>query len=251
MLERIEHGEICELRISRPPANALDQALVARLTEAIEKATESAGAIVISGQPGVFSAGLDVPSLLQLDHDGIADFWQAFFNLLGRIALSPVPIACAITGHSPAGGAVMAILTDYRVMAEGDYVIGLNEVAVGLVPPVNLQKSLARLVGPHEAGKLVIAGALIPSARALAIGMVDELAEDGPAAIERCVNWCRKHLALPRSAMLETRKIARQELVELWEGAGDFSPESLTDIWFTEQTQAALKGMVAKLKSPG
>lgn len=249
MIEKIEHGDVLELRMANPPVNAMNPSMVKILAASIVEAGQSHAAIVISGQPGVFSAGLDVPALLKLDYPGIKQFWADFFGLLKIVAISPVPIACAVTGHSPAGGAVVAILADYRVMVDGNFVIGLNEVAVGLVPTANLQQSLARLVGIHQAGKLVVAGALIPSSQAVTIGMVDELAENSDAAIAQSIDWCQKHLALPRKAMLTTRKIARQDLYDLWINVEDTISEELSEAWFTADTQGALKAMVAKLKS--
>ena len=76
MLETHTHpDQIIELRLNRPPVNALNPPLVAALTEALNKASaEGAQGIVLSGQPGLFSAGLDVPALLQLDRDGMAEF---------------------------------------------------------------------------------------------------------------------------------------------------------------------------------
>src|SRR5690606_5372216 len=137
MLEIVDHGGgVRELRLARPPVNALDPVLVADLRAAVERA-ESAGvrALVLSGGPRVFSGGLDVPALLALDRPAMEAFLADLLELLRALATSPVPVIAAVTGHSPAGGAVLAIQCDYRVMAEGDFRIGLNEVAVGLPLP--------------------------------------------------------------------------------------------------------------------
>ncbi len=248
MLQEIMHGDICEIRLEYPPVNAIGPALIKSLSAAVESAGEKAQAIVLSGQPGVFSAGIDVPGLLPLDRPGIVRFWTDFFGLLHTLICSPVPLAFAITGHSPAGGAVLALTGDYRVMTKGDYVIGLNEVAVGLVPPLNLQKALARIIGTRMATRLVVVGALIPPAEAFSIGLVDALADDHESTIGLAVEWCQQQLAVPRGAMLATRKIARQELIDLFENPADLGPEALTDLWFSEETQAALKSMIARAR---
>ena len=109
MLERIEHGDrIVELKLDRPPVNALNPELVGRLDQAIADETEGgASAVVISGREGLFSAGLDVPVLLGLDEQGMRQFWEQLFGLLERIARSPIPVVTALTGHSPAGGTVI------------------------------------------------------------------------------------------------------------------------------------------------
>ncbi|HSC12062.1 MAG TPA: enoyl-CoA hydratase-related protein, partial [Rhodanobacteraceae bacterium] len=87
MLDTIRHDAITELRLARPPVNALDPELVARLRAAIESApSNGARGIVLSGRPGMFSGGLDVPALLQLDRGTLMTFLRDFFGLCGLIA---------------------------------------------------------------------------------------------------------------------------------------------------------------------
>src|SRR5690625_8028160 len=93
MLHTITHkDDVVELRLARPPVNALNPGPVAALAEALREHTKSnSGAIVISGQPGTFSAGPDVPALLQLDREGMGSFRKAPFDLVERSARSPGP----------------------------------------------------------------------------------------------------------------------------------------------------------------
>jgi enoyl-CoA hydratase/carnithine racemase len=248
MLETIDHGAIRELKLARPPVNALNPELVEMLTEALKDAAESADAIVVSGREGMFSAGLDVPTLLELDRNGMSRFWQAFFRLLEAIASSPVPVAFAITGHSPAGGAVLALFGDYRVMSRGEFKIGLNEVRVGLVVPTVIQRALVRLTGAHKAERLMVAGELIGPEQAFGLGMIDALEDNPEAVVNAAIAWCEKHLALPRSAMLETRWAARSELVALFDDFSELGIEIFVTRWFSEETQNTLRALVAQLK---
>lgn len=249
MLQNIDHGDgIAELRLDRPPVNALNPALVAELDGAIEKATEDgARALVISGREGLFSAGLDVPELLMLDEQGMRAFWEALFGLLERIARSPVPIVTALTGHSPAGGTVIALFADYRVQAEGDFRLGLNEVQVGLVVPPVIHRALLRLIGPYPAERHLVAGEMIPAADALELGMVDELAPPADV-VERSVTWCRGLLKLPQHSMTATRKLCRAELGELFDNREALDIDAFVAAWFDERTQATLKQLVERLK---
>ena len=112
MLQINNHGNVREICLARPPVNALNPELVNLLIRSLREAADECGAVVLSGQDGLFSAGLDVVELVQLDRDGIRNFWRAFFELQETIACSPVPVAAAITGHSPAGGAVMCLMCD-------------------------------------------------------------------------------------------------------------------------------------------
>ncbi len=249
MLESILHDDVLELRLARPPVNAINPALTVALSEAIRGApAREARAIVISGRSGLFSAGLDVPELLSLDHHGMTVFWDQFYSLLGAIACSSIPVVAAITGHSPAGGAVMSIFCDYRVMANGNYKIGLNEVQVGLVVPEAIQFALKRLIGIHRAERLMVAGAMIDSHQALQLGFVDELAELDQVTAQ-AINWCKQNLALPHNAMSETRRIARADLHEWFLDKNRMPSGEFAERWFNAETQTTLHALVAKLKA--
>src|SRR5690606_37189955 len=185
------------LRLARAPVNALDPALCDALAGAIETAVAGgARGLLLSGGPKVFSAGLDVPHLLALDAPALRAAWESFFHAARALAGSPVPVVAAINGHAPAGGCVLALCCDYRVMAAGAYRIGLNETQVGLVAPEGIQSLMRRVVGAHRAERLLVAGEMVDARRALDIGLVDELAgiDEVPT---RALAWLRALLALP------------------------------------------------------
>lgn len=238
---------IRELRLARPPANAFNPELLRQLARHVSEAPGAgAEAIVISGSPGMFSGGLDVPELLRLDRGAMCELWRTFYGTLRLIASSEVPVVAALTGHSPAGGAVLAIFCDYRVMAEGPFKIGLNEVQVGLVAPPPLQYALKRLTGPRVGDHLLVTGSLLPAAEALRVGLVDEVVpvdQVVPAAIA-CAD---RMLAVPREAMRETRRIARADLVAQLDDLGEKAIDEATRLWFSDETQRAMRALVARL----
>lgn len=239
MLDVIDHAHARELRLNRPPVNALNPAIVAALDAAIRQgAADNQRFLVLSGRPGLYSGGLDVPSLLKLDEAGLADFFNSFFGLLNTLAGSPIPIVAAITGHSPAGGAVLSLFCDYRIMAEGEFKIGLNEVQVGLFVPAPIQAALRRLIGAHRAERMMVAGAMISSAQAQAIGMVDELAP-AEQVVERALAWCERHAALPPLAFARTRQMARADLVASTRETMDSGAMSAG--WWGTETQTVLR----------
>jgi Delta3-Delta2-enoyl-CoA isomerase len=249
MLEQFTHpDDIIELRLDRPPVNALNPELVRTVDEALASAMQNgARALVISGRPGLFSAGLDVPELLTLDADGMTAFWRSFFGLLGRVARSDIPVVAALTGHSPAGGTVIALFADYRVQARGDFRLGLNEVQVGLVVPPVIHQALVRLIGIYPAERHLVRGQMIPADEALKLGLVDELVEPD-AVVARAVDWCRTHLALPAEAMAGTRRLCRADLAGLFEKPDALDIDSFVQGWFADSTQATLKAMVERLR---
>lgn len=247
MLETIDHGEgIRELRLSRPPVNALDGPLIAALRDAVVLAGSECRGVVLSGQAGVFSAGLDVPALLTLDAPAIETVWRDFVDLMYRLAASPVPVTAAITGHSPAGGAVLAVFCDYRIMARGDFTIGLNEVAVGLPVPPPVIDALARLVGAGRGERMLAQAAMLAPEAALQVGLVDELA-DKQAVLAGALAHARRLAALPAVAQRATRRYARHDLLARFEGTADALPARMASVWFSEETQTAMRALADQL----
>jgi len=254
LIETQDIGDVRCLRLARPPVNALNPELCRALIAALEQAfADDVGGVVLAGSPKIFSAGLDVPYLLSLGQQRAAllEAWQAFFGAARLLAESRIPVVAAITGHAPAGGCVLALCCDYRVMARSadpqrPFAIGLNETQVGLVVPEGIQMLMRRVVGDYRAERLLVAGEMVPDARAAEIGLVDALAEVDDV-VPQAVAWLQALLKLPRHPMLQTRAIARRAVIE------SLSPdliqlEAFVDRWWEADTQAALQALVAKLR---
>lgn len=246
----IDHDRVRELRLSRPPVNALDPGLISALRVALKGAVDAGcAAVVLSGSPGFFSAGLDVPSLLRLDRAQLRAVWQDFFALLEDLARLPVPLGAALTGHSPAGGAVLSLFADRRVAAEGPYRLGLNEVQVGLPVPPMLLRALTFLCGEREATRLAVGGLLVDPTEALRCGLVDELCPLSEV-IPRTLAWAADLVKRPPTAMRLTRQLARQPLVDSFAAVDGTLIESILAQWFTAETQGVLAALVARLGKP-
>ena len=253
LVESLAHGDVVEIRMARPPVNALDPALCAALRDAIAAALDAgAQGLVLAGGgnvdgPKVFSGGLDVPYLLSLGSDraALTAAWQSFFDTAQRIAECPVPVAAAIGGHAPAGGCVLALCCDYRVMASGPFRIGLNETQVGLPVPEGIQRLMRRAVGVNRSERMLVGGEMVEAETALAYGLVDELVGLDEVA-QRARMWLEGLLALPRAPLLQTRAIARADVLEA------LRPEHIRldrfiDAWATPDCQSALRALVARL----
>ena len=247
LIERIEHGAVHELRMNRPPANALNQELVSALLHEVRKSPGlGAKAQVISGREGLFSGGLDVPELIEYSRDEMRTLWSSFFDLMEAIAASPAPVAAALTGHAPAGGCVLALFCDYRVMAEGRYRIGLNEVQVGLRMPQPILAAARHVVGARQAARMATCAELLSTEEALRIGLVDEL-QPHPQVVPRSVVWGEGIAALPPEAMRRTRALARAELLAAFRGRDEEQLELFLDEWFGPETQNAMQALVTAL----
>jgi enoyl-CoA hydratase/carnithine racemase len=251
MIDVIDHGAVRELRLNRPPANALSPDLIPALMRAVDEAPKhSVRALVLSGSPGRFCGGLDVPLLLTLDKPGITALWRDFYSMMCVMAACPVPLAAAITGHAPAGGTVITLFADYRIVAEGDWKLGLNEVQVGLTLPPVIFLVLRRLIGAHQAERLAVSGSLISPTEAARIGLVDEIVAP-ERVIDRAVEWCQAMVSLPKASMSATRAQARSDLVKMFEHGFSNELQDVIDMWWDEDTQTVLRSLADRLKKKG
>jgi len=249
MLDVLSHGDIFELRMNRPPANALNHELLEALLGAY---TESLGAgargLILSGQPGMFCAGIDVPELLGQSRSDIHRFWSLLFQAGKSLASCPVPVVAALAGHSPAGGAVLAAHCDYRIAARaaagGSFKIGFNEVQVGLPLPPSIMRVFTDLVGSRQARQIGMQGRLLLMEQALEIGLVDEIVAPESLA-ERTLEYLNGLLELPPIAMNATRLDGKAHLIDVLEGSDDV--ERTTNAWFSDETRMAMQRLVESL----
>ena len=132
---RVDDG-IGRLALDDGKVNAMALPLFDALNAALDRAErERPAAIVISGRPGVFSAGLDLKLLPTLAADALRRTIVAFGRTMLRVFGFPIPTIAAVGGHAIAGGAILAFACDVRLCAEGPFRLHLNEVAIGLPLP--------------------------------------------------------------------------------------------------------------------
>jgi 3,2-trans-enoyl-CoA isomerase len=247
MLEEYQHGEVREFRLALPPANALNQALVLHLTQRLRAAAlDGTRAIVLSGAPGMFSAGLDVSMLITLDAHELQRFMRSVLALEQQLAVQSIPVVAALTGHCAAPATVLAMICDHRVMSAGHYKIGINEVAIGVCPGRIAYQVCRRLVGARQADRLIVRGEFVEADEALRIGLVDQLSEPDNVIAE-AIAYAQSYLSLPQQAMYETRRIARQDLTQICEAAARDDADELHKLWFTAEAQQGLRALAARL----
>ena len=245
MLEIIDHGLVREVRLAQPPVNALNRRLVEALDEALRTAEDLAmdpmrlRAVVLSGLPGVFSAGLDVREVVESD-ESVRALVLAFRALQVRLVRSPFPVVAAITGQCPAGAAVLAILCDHRIMARGEFRMGFSEVKVGLYPGQRLYRCLIRLVGITQSASMMTRGLMLASDQAFACGLVDELSEPDQV-IARALELAHELAALPVQAYQKTRALVRADLADIFDAPMESPEHASVTGWVTDETRALIK----------
>jgi enoyl-CoA hydratase len=218
---------VLRIKLDDGKANTIESHWVRQLGEALDLGERQAGAVLFEGRPGRFCAGLDLKVLPTLGKDALVAFVRSYQDVMLRLFLYPRPVVCAIAGHAIAGGAILALASDRRWMAEGDFQIGLREVAIGIpLPTFGCELAKATLPPPSWTGA-VLRGELYAPADALRVGMVDRVTS--AEALEReALAEARAMAMLPDMAFARTKATLRREFAERIRAATEADLAELT-----------------------
>jgi enoyl-CoA hydratase len=131
---KLDEG-IATITIDDGKANALTEALISQVREALDRAEADGAVVVLAGRPGRFSGGFDLPTLTSFTPPA-ADLLKAGFDLSYRLLSFPRPVVVACTGHAIAMGSFLLLSGDHRIgIAGSGHKIGATEVAIGMAMP--------------------------------------------------------------------------------------------------------------------
>ena len=246
-LVRVEtRDEIALVTLDRPKANAFSPELVAELSAAFVE-VETARAVVLgSALPGLFSAGWDLPLLLDRERPAMEEFVGAYCDLVRQIFVAGPPVVAALPGHAIAGGLIVAMAADERLVAEGKGKFGLSEVILGVSVPQCLMEPFRHAIGARQMERLAATGENRTAEEALAIGLVDQVV---PAAelSERAFERARFLGGLSSPAHAAIKRRSRAAALARFDQARDHDP--FLDFWFSEDARFRIRDMVARLSS--
>jgi len=238
------------LKLHRGTGNPINLQMMDELSaffKAAEDDTEIGG-VIMTGNPGIFTAGLDVVELYELDREGSYNFWKKFVDLATQMVSFSKPLVAAIPGHSPAGGCVFACCCDYRVMLQGENLrIGLNEIPVGIVVPERILHLYGFWIGTRKAYQFLMTGHLLSPDEALAVGLVDEIC-DGEELMERAVLQLKKYLRLPQQTWRMSKLNLRQSLLASMSVDFKTSYGAAMEQFWSPENRAAMGLLIKKLK---
>jgi enoyl-CoA hydratase len=205
-------GKVARLHFDDGKANAVSFAALEALNAALDRAEKEAGAAVLFGRAGRFCAGFHLDTM-QEGPDSARRLVTGGAELLTRLAGSPLPIVAACGGHALAMGALLLLGSDLRLGAEGDFKIGLNEVAIRLtLPTFAVQFANERLSRRHLLRATTMAEVYGPAA-ACDAGYLDRVVPAERLEAEALAEAARL-AELPARAFAETKRALRGALVE-------------------------------------
>ncbi len=160
--------------------NAINHEMLIEINKMLDEADKDPkieALVFASASPKFFSPGFDVAEVFSYDQDQMTSFFGTFVEMVNRLVRFSKPTIAAIGGHAYAGGAILALACDFRVMAKGSYGFALNEIKLGFAVPASMVRMVENAVGVVHARHLLLLGQPIDPQQAHRIGLAFELVE--------------------------------------------------------------------------
>ena len=231
---------IAVVTLTDPPINAMDAALLEKLADLFEglAADSTVRAAVIAADGPAFSAGLNLKTTPSLDRLGQRRLVDALNDGFGTLYGWPKPLVAAVNGHAIAGGLILALCADWRIVADVPLQISLAEVRVGVTYPVAPLAIARAELSPSAARRLVLLGETVDAATAEALAIVDERVPP-KILLARAVAQAQLHAGLPPQAFATTKRELRAAELERIGAARAGHGEPRLAAWFGDEMRRA------------
>jgi enoyl-CoA hydratase/carnithine racemase len=242
-------GRAAVLRLDKARGNAIDEPLVRDVTQAARDlgADPSVGGVLlISAHPKLFCPGLDLVTLVGLERGAMERFMLLFADMVWALYGLPKPMVAGVNGHAVAGGCILALTADHRILRRGGAQIGLNEVKVGVPLPWSVSELLRASVPPHALAQVALLGRNFADDEALRVGLADELA-DAAGFEDHCLLRLDEYLEKDLYALVTTKAALRHDVLESMRTRERERIGGWLDGWFSDATRARMRELAAGL----
>jgi enoyl-CoA hydratase/carnithine racemase len=241
-------GGVAELRLERPPVNALNAAFLAEIHRVVDElaADDHVRAVVLAGAGKTLSGGMDLKELQTFTDDDQRATVTGLNATYAAIYGFPKPVVCAAHGAAIAGGLFLVLVSDYRIAGERAQ-FGLSEVRVGVRFPVGPFEIARRELSPDACRRFMLGGRNHDAATALALGVVDEVVPTEQVHA-RALEVAAEYGAVAPRTFAETKRQLRAEVLERVAAAVEGEAEPLLAGWFTEESRDAIGAVLDSLR---
>jgi enoyl-CoA hydratase len=245
MLEGILTDGILTIRMAHGKASALDLELCLAMQSAFQEAAadDDVRAVVLTGTGSIFSAGVDLPRMVDAGGDYVQELVAALDAALRGVFVFPKPVVAAVNGHAIAGGAILAFACDHRLMSAGR--IGVPEMLVG-VPFPAMALAIVRFAMPQQyLQPWIYFGRTIEADAAHAMGLIDEIAPAGDL-LGRAQAIARRLATIPRDAFRLTKRQLREPYLRDASHIAVASADEIDAIWAAKDTHEHIRAYLEK-----
>jgi Delta3-Delta2-enoyl-CoA isomerase len=236
------------LTLDKARGNAMNPALIEelwRVARAIADDNTVRGVLLTSARPKLFCPGLDLVELFDLDRPAMRAFMLRFAEAMWALFAIPKPVVAGVSGHAVAGGCVLALTADWRVLAP-DAQIGLNEVRIGVPLPWSVALLLRHTIAPSAYSKVALLGRNFEGEEALRAGLADELAPP-EGFLEACLQRLAEFTEKDLHAFARTKAYLRGDAVVAMKAREAELLDEWLDGWFAADTRARIRAIVEAL----
>ncbi|MGB2692595.1 MAG: enoyl-CoA hydratase/isomerase family protein [Thermodesulfobacteriota bacterium] len=230
------------ITINRPKVNALNDRLIVELRAAFQNAQSNdyINAVILTGEGSFFSFGFDVPEFVSYPKSSFESYVINYSELIKEIFMFPKPVIAALNGHAIAGGCVLALACDYRVMVSPKAKIALNEMTFGSSLFSCVTETLQYAVGNKNSEKIVYSGKMHSAQEALSLGLIDQIANEDQ--FSQLVSEVAQDFAgKDKTAFASIKKMLKQETLNRIESRERETISEFVDIWYSQDTRENLK----------
>ena len=240
---------VATVRLDREHGNAINDDLLHDLVDAYGQVTADTGigGVLLTAAGKLFSPGLDLRELTEFDRAEMHRFMSRLTACLLVMFTCPKPVVAAVGGHALAGGCVLALTADRRMLREG-MMIGLNEVKVGVPLPFGVGLILREAARTPRTEEIALLGKNYSGDDAVAVGLAHEIVPD-EGFEDRCIEHLRELMNRDPRAYGTTKRYLRSQTVERIRANDSLLLPEFLDCWFSESTRARIESIVEGLGS--
>ncbi len=243
--EELDHG-VGRLMLNSGSGNPLTPSLLEALNAQLDQLTANPprSLVIDGGEGSIFSGGFALPVIANWEREEIRSFFNTFLDAVYKIMLMPCPTVTAVNGHCIAGGFILSLASDLRIVKSGKLKLGLSEVDLGVCVPSGPQILLAARTSESHALRVGMLGHLFNGEEAVRIGYAADCVEDARAG---AVDYATRLAKKPGGGASETSRFYTEGLVEKVKAGEAKYMEPFLDSWFSEMGQKCIQGLAAKL----
>ncbi len=233
---------LATITLSRGKVNALNEPMVEQINSCFDDLEQDSAvkAIILTGQGKFFSFGFDIPEFLGYSKESFLRYLTKFTSLYSRMFLYPKPIIAALNGHTIAGGCMLALACDYRIMVTEKAKISLNEINFGSSVFAGCVEMLRYCVGSKNAEKVLFSGAMYSAEVASELKLVDQTTSYENLKQE-AIRVAKDFAAKDHAAFRSMKGLLRKQIAAEMTRREKDSISEFTEIWYSENTWKNLK----------
>jgi enoyl-CoA hydratase/carnithine racemase len=248
-LIKIENQDnVAIIRLTNGVTNPISLELIKEISQNLKELKENSsvsGVVFTGSNDKFFSIGFDLPNLYKQGEKEIRTFFRAYNRLCIELYSYPKPTVAALTGHAIAGGCILAICCDYRVIASGKKLMGLNEIKLGVPIPYPGDVILKQIIGTRYAQMIMEMGEFFGPEQLIQMGMVNQV-ERSKSVLERAVEQAKLLGDFPEMAYRMIKKNRVEKVNEQIMENLEEKEQYFLNCWFSKETRKLLKEATKK-----